>query len=87
MSISHKVDEMNARLFALEGRMTTFEKAAMEDREYRKEVHDRLIKGQKETDARLRKIDAKLAFYAGALALLAVLLRYGDIFKFFIKSP
>lgn len=75
MSFVERIEELNKRIFGLEGRMSMLEKATIEDREYRKEVHARIIKGQETLEDRVRKLDVKLAWYAGALAALGLILK------------
>jgi collagenase-like PrtC family protease len=75
MSIGERINELNARLFALEGRMRAFEELSEQDRAYRQEVHARLIKGQEILEDRVRRMDNKLAWYAGCLAALGLILK------------
>jgi hypothetical protein len=75
MNLSERIEEINNRLFALEGRMTTYETLANEDREYRKEIHKRLIDGQDKLDERMRKIEIKIACWGGGLAVLGLILK------------
>jgi collagenase-like PrtC family protease len=88
MSIGERINELNARLFALEGRMRAFEEVSEQDRIYRKEVHERLIKGQEDLTERLNKLAIKMAWYAGILAVLASLPAWGPFLqKLLVKGP
>jgi hypothetical protein len=88
MNIEARIGEMNQRLFALEGRMTKYETLATEDREYRKEVHARLLKGQEELSERVTKLAIKIAWYAGILATIASLPAWGPFLqKLLVKGP
>jgi collagenase-like PrtC family protease len=88
VSLKETVDEMNVRLFALEGRMTTFEKTAQQDLEYRKEVHTRIINGQDKIEERLRKTEWKLAWFTGGLAALMLILNLLPFIKsLLVKGP
>lgn len=75
MTVAEKLEELNQRLFGLEGRMTTFEKISESDREYRKEIHKAMLDNMAELRTDVRKIQLKLAWYAGALAVVMVVLK------------
>jgi hypothetical protein len=75
MNLTERIEEINHRLFALEGRMSTYETLANEDREYRKEIHRRLIDGQDKLDERMRKMEIKIACWGGGLAVLGLILK------------
>lgn len=66
--------EINERTFGLEGRMTTFEQVDAVKSQARKELLETIIKNQGEADARQRKVDTKLAYYAGALVVISVVI-------------
>lgn len=55
--------------------MTTFEKISESDREYRKEIHKAMLENMAELRTDVRKIQLKLAWYAGALAVVMVVLK------------
>jgi hypothetical protein len=76
MNLAERIDEINHRLFALEGRMTTYETLANEDREYRKEIHKRLIEGQDKLDERMRKMEIKIACWGGGVTVLGLILKF-----------
>lgn len=79
MTIGEKIDELNRRMFGLEGRMTQQEEIIKSDREYRKEVHKAILDSIAELKASNRKIEIKLAWYAGALAVLGLVVKF--VFK------
>jgi uncharacterized protein (DUF885 family) len=72
-------EELNSRLFGLEGRVTAFERIMEQDRDYRKEVHKQILDNQADMTKRVGRLELKIAGWGGALLLMGVLLKLLDL--------
>lgn len=73
--LNRQIVELNARVFGLEGRMKVYEELLIQDREHRDERHKGLMDTLSELKKDMQKVQFRLAWYAGGLAVL------GFIFK------
>lgn len=73
--LQDKLEEMNVRIFGLEGRMATFESVNEVQSAARKELLETILENQDRAEKRLRQVELKMAFAAGAVVLTQFLVK------------
>lgn len=74
-TVKERIEEINLRLFALEGRITTIEAETKLSTEYRNDQQKTTHEEIKSLKSGVRAIELKLAWYAGGLAALIVAMK------------
>lgn len=69
-----RLEQINTRLFALEGRMNTFERVSQIEMTAQAERTDKILENQEKMERRTQRLELRLAAYAGAGVVLGTVI-------------